>query len=240
MKAYHARIIFAWHQSIHNLCRVLHPRLFRQPRPVVRQTHPLSSSQQVCCDKPPNIDEEQNNTPKEKNAMVLFADQAIRVEISVEFQLHKKGHNNNSKQINIGGQHKAFFAKLLAVCGRNVMLHPTSKNRDKNEVTPAISKETEFPSTDRAHNKFFERSFRNKNGKPSSVHVLHSIQSHKTAEEIKNSMQEFLRTNNIWLHSPELDKTKWVGVAWIHGADPKLTYSTAPLLLRKSMRPSSP
>ena len=95
-------------------------------------TPPSGDPVDVEADKPPHIDEEQNNTPKEKNAMVLFTDQAIRVEISVEFQLHKKGHNNNSKQIDIGGQHKAFFAKLLAVCGRNVMLHPTSKNRDKN------------------------------------------------------------------------------------------------------------
>ncbi len=44
-------------------------------------------------------------------------------------------------------------------------------------------------------------------------------------------MHYFLRNNGIWLHSPELDKTKWIGVAWIHGADPKLT--NRPALAKK-------
>ncbi len=53
MKTSHARIIVEWHQSIHNLRKVLHPHLFRQPRPVVRRTHPLSSSEHVSRDSVP-------------------------------------------------------------------------------------------------------------------------------------------------------------------------------------------
>ncbi len=103
--------------------------------------------------EPPNIGQEQNKHTKEKNSMVLFADQPIRVEISVEFPLQKIHSSNSNKPTDIGGMHKAFYASLLAVCGRNIMLYPTAKNRESGTSNiHSISKENEFPTTDRRTN----------------------------------------------------------------------------------------
>ncbi len=147
--------------------------------------------------KPPNIAVEPEKLPKEKNSMVLFADQPIRVELSVEFPLQKIHNSNSNKPTDIGGMHKAFFASLLAVCGRNIMLYPTAKNRESGTSNiHSISKENEFPTTDRAHNKFFfERLFRKKTRHPPLCYTYTHSNHHTQRKQLrKQSLTSYTKT----------------------------------------------
>ena len=123
------------------------------------------------------------------------------------------------KEHQVNQIHRGLLEKMIEACN-GIVFRPTSTSVICS--TRPITKIDQFPSTEIAHNAFFDRKFLTRSGQK-SVEIQHKIQSRMTVKEIKTAVMSYLVNNNTWIERGELDSVEVFRFGFFQYAHPNMT-----------------
>jgi hypothetical protein len=130
--------------------------------------------------------------------------------------------------LNLHGLHREYVEKLMANTDGDAQLIPTAKEKKNTTATTPhpIVNINSFPSSDRLHRLFFNRTiYYDKYNKRTVVKIHHAVLMKDTVFAVKQKMFDWLTQKNLWMLAGELDSVETSGIGWMLGAHPYLVFT---------------